>query len=120
MSTQNPDGPGLDRKGLPTSPVMQCFWDLASINDNERREAVRRLVAHAAEAQQSFEQIGSIASGLPSSESGAGDALGLCSDVHYALKRCVPVDVSMFHSRITRLFVGQIDKGRSLLTQSRP
>ena len=88
MSTQNETEAPLAGKAVPPSPFMQCFWDLASIEEASRVDAVTRLVDHALEAQNAFERMGSIASGGAGADAGAADALGLCSDVHYAVKRC--------------------------------
>lgn len=81
------DGPSEARL-KPVSPFMQCFWDLSNIEEDSRVEAVNRLVAHVVAGQQNFEVMGSIAGSVPSNPSDAGAALGLCSDVEYAVKRC--------------------------------
>lgn len=66
---------------------MQCFWDLAQIDENVRLEATVRLVQHVVSSQEDFERLGSVGAGSGSGEDTAADAVGLCNTVEYALKR---------------------------------
>ena len=86
-TTQVEEEPELEVKMKPASPFMQCFWDLATIDESTRLDAVVRLVRHLVDAQESFERIGTIAGAAPPSDAAPGDALGLCNEVWYAVKR---------------------------------